>query len=197
VRSGADPGRPLDWPHPGGASSSAAAHAALWSLVGRPSGRACLCPWGEAQGTSACDVTTTASSCCGPATVAVTRDGLPVTAALAAARGALSERRLVITGTPDLSALASVRAGTVSITLTTGNQRSKRPPLKIKSARGKMQLTSNWRIPASSSFRAGGCLRRAHRRLLDACWRLQQWPGGGRFRARRVRQLHSRLLDPW
>jgi hypothetical protein len=35
ARSGADPPRPLDWPNPGGESSSAAAPAALWSLVGR------------------------------------------------------------------------------------------------------------------------------------------------------------------
>jgi hypothetical protein len=47
------------------------------------------------------------------------RDGSPVTAALAAIRGAFDERRLIIIGAPDLSALAGARAGTIGVTLST------------------------------------------------------------------------------
>jgi hypothetical protein len=50
---------------------------------------------------------------------AVSRDGSPIAAALAAVRGALAERRLVVTGVPDLSTLAGVRAGTIGVTLST------------------------------------------------------------------------------
>jgi hypothetical protein len=49
--------------------------------------------------------------------VAVTRDGSPVAAALAAVCGALSERCLVVAGVPILSALAGARAGMVGVTL--------------------------------------------------------------------------------
>jgi hypothetical protein len=42
---------------------------------------------------------------------AMSRGDSPVTVVLAAARGALSERRLVVTGAPNLSALAGARAG--------------------------------------------------------------------------------------
>jgi hypothetical protein len=48
---------------------------------------------------------------------AVTRDGSPIAAALAAVCGALSERRLVVAGVPNLSALAGVRVGMVGVTL--------------------------------------------------------------------------------
>jgi hypothetical protein len=48
---------------------------------------------------------------------AVTHDGSPITAALAAVCGALSERRLVVVGVPNLSALAGVRVGMVGVTL--------------------------------------------------------------------------------
>jgi hypothetical protein len=48
---------------------------------------------------------------------AVSRDGSLITAVLAVARGALSERCLVVTGAPDLSALAGARAGTIGVTL--------------------------------------------------------------------------------
>jgi hypothetical protein len=50
---------------------------------------------------------------------AVSRDGSPVAAAPATVRGALDERRLVVTGAPDLSALAGMRAGTIGVTLST------------------------------------------------------------------------------
>jgi hypothetical protein len=84
--------------------------------------------WSPAAGTSAgdADATTVAavaaataavSSCCGPVATAVSRDGSLITAVLAVARGALSERCLVVTGAPDLSALAGARAGTISVTL--------------------------------------------------------------------------------
>jgi hypothetical protein len=49
--------------------------------------------------------------------IAVSRDGSPAAAALTAVRDALDERRLIITGTPDLSTLAGVRAGTIGVTL--------------------------------------------------------------------------------
>jgi hypothetical protein len=116
---------------------------------------------------------------------------------LAAVRDTLSERCLVVTGVPDLSALAGARAGTVGVTLSTRNQKSKRQPLEVKGARGEMRLTSNWRITASSSSRAGGYLCRARWRLRGARWHLHRWPGGGRFHACRQYQLHSRLSGPW
>jgi hypothetical protein len=46
-------------------------------------------------------------------------DGSPITTAVATVRGALDEHRLIITGAPDLSALAGARAGTIGITLWT------------------------------------------------------------------------------
>jgi hypothetical protein len=117
ARSGADPGRPLDWPYPGGASPSAAASAGLWSLTGRLSERAYSRPWGGAWGTSAYDIVVVASSCCRLVAAAVTRGGSPVASALAAVRGALSECRLVVASVPNLSALAGMRAGMVGVTL--------------------------------------------------------------------------------
>jgi hypothetical protein len=48
---------------------------------------------------------------------AASRDGSPVTAALAAVCDALNERHLVVMGAPDLSALAGARAGTIGVTL--------------------------------------------------------------------------------
>jgi hypothetical protein len=113
-------------------------------------------PCGGARGTSAYDIAAAVSSCCGLATAAVTRDGSPVAVTLAAVYGTLSERRLVIEGIPDLSALAGGRAGTVGVTLSTRKQNSKRPPLKTKGVRGEMLLTSNWKITAFFSSRAGG-----------------------------------------
>jgi hypothetical protein len=68
VRSGAGAGWLPNWPHPGGASSSATSPAASRSPAGWLSGRACPCPWEGAWGTRTCDVTaadTAASSCCG------------------------------------------------------------------------------------------------------------------------------------
>jgi hypothetical protein len=52
---GADPVRPLDWPHPGGESSSAVAPAAPWSSASWLSKRAYPRPWGGAWGTNAWD----------------------------------------------------------------------------------------------------------------------------------------------
>jgi hypothetical protein len=60
------------------------------------------------------------------------RGGSPITAALAAVRGTLTERHPVVAGAPDLSALAGVRAWTISVTLPTRKQKSKRQPLEIK-----------------------------------------------------------------
>jgi hypothetical protein len=100
------------------------------------------------RGTSACDVSTVSSSCCGPKTAAVTRDGSPaaitlaaatsvccgpvtaavaredspVTVALATVRGTLAERRPIVAGALDLSALAGARAGTIGVTLSTRKQ---------------------------------------------------------------------------
>jgi hypothetical protein len=191
--------------------------------VGRLSGRACPRPWGEARGTSTCDVAIAASSCCGPATAAVTRDGLPIAVALAVAtstcrgpvteagtrdgspvaaalapvRVTLAERRPIVAGAPDLSALAGMMARMISITKSTREQKSKRQPLEIKGTRGEMLLTSSWRNPASSSSRAEGYLRRARWRLRGACWRLHRQPGGGRFRTHRGYQFHGRLPGPW
>jgi hypothetical protein len=170
ARSGADSGRLLNWPYPGGESPSAAAPAALWSLVGRLPKRAYLRPCGEAWGTNAREAAVTASSCCGLAVA--TRDSSTVVTALAANCGALSERRLVVAGVPDLSALAGVRAGTVGVTLSAKKRKSERLPLEIEGARGETLLTSNWRIPASSSLRAGGSSV-TRRRLYGACWHFQ------------------------
>jgi hypothetical protein len=169
ARSGADPGRPLDWPHPGGESSSAAAPAAPWSPVGQLYERVCPHPWGGARGTDVCDAAAT-SSCCGLGLGH--RHPKSLVVALAAVRGALSERRLVVAGIPNLSSLAGARVGTVDITLSAKKRKSERQPLEIEGARGEMLLTSNWRIPASSSLRAGGYLRRARWHLRGACWRL-------------------------
>jgi hypothetical protein len=47
------------------------------------------------------------------------RDGSPATAALAAARGTLSERRPVVADVLNFSALTSARAGTAGNPLTT------------------------------------------------------------------------------
>jgi hypothetical protein len=71
------------------------------------------------------------------------REGSPVAAALTIVHGALFECRLVIAGVPDLSAFAGARAEMVGITLSTRKKMSKRPPLKIRGARGEMLLTSN------------------------------------------------------
>jgi hypothetical protein len=49
----------------------------------------------------------------------VSRGSSPVATALAAARDTLNERHLVVTGAPDLSALAGVRAETIGVTLRT------------------------------------------------------------------------------
>jgi hypothetical protein len=70
-------------------------------------------------GTSACEAATTAPSCCGLAAAIMMRDGSPATAALAAARGTLSERRPVVTDVLNFSALTSARAGTAGNPLTT------------------------------------------------------------------------------
>jgi hypothetical protein len=45
------------------------------------------------------------------------RDGSPVAVALAAVCDSLDERHLIVTGTPDLSAMAGARAGTIGVTL--------------------------------------------------------------------------------
>jgi hypothetical protein len=100
----------------------------------------------------------------------VTRDGSPAAATLTAVRGALSERHLVVAGVPNLSALASARAGTVGVTLLAKKRKNERLPLETEGTRVEVLLTSNWRILASSSLRAGGYLRRARWRLRGTCW---------------------------
>jgi hypothetical protein len=70
-------------------------------------------------------------SCCGPVATAVSRGGSPVVTALAVARGALRECRLVVTGAPDLSAFAGARAGMSSITLRTRKHEGEHRPLKF------------------------------------------------------------------
>jgi type IV secretory pathway TrbL component len=60
-----------------------------------------------------------AASSCDPVAAAVPRGGSSVVAALPAACGALSKRRLIGTDTSDLSALAGARAGTDEVTLRT------------------------------------------------------------------------------
>jgi hypothetical protein len=75
---------------------------------------------GDADTTAAATAATAAaSSCCGPEATAASHDGSPVTVTLTAAYGALDERRLVVTGAPDQSALAGARAGTIGVTLRT------------------------------------------------------------------------------
>jgi hypothetical protein len=51
-------------------------------------------------------------------------DSSPVSAALAAVSSTLAERRPVVAGAPDLSALAGARAGTIGVTLSTRKQKS-------------------------------------------------------------------------
>jgi hypothetical protein len=131
ARSGADPGRPLDWPHPGEHHNQQRAPSRSWSPVGRLSERACPRPCGGAWGTSACDVAAAASSCCSLVTAAVTRGGSLVAAAV---RGTLAERHLVVAGVPNLSALAGARPGMVRMTLSAKKQKSERRPLEIEGA---------------------------------------------------------------
>jgi hypothetical protein len=104
--------------------------------------------WSPAVGTSADDAESTTiaaaaaaaaavPSCCGPVATTMSRGGSPVAAALAAAHGALNERRLVVTGAPDPSALAGARAGTTGVTLRTKKHKDEHQPLEIKGAWGK------------------------------------------------------------
>jgi hypothetical protein len=92
---------------------------------------------GDAPATAVAAATAAISSCCGLVATAVSHDGSPVAAALAAARGALDERRLVITGAPDLTALAGARARTIGVTLRTKKHKDEHRPLEIKGAQGK------------------------------------------------------------
>jgi tRNA-binding EMAP/Myf-like protein len=63
---------------------------------------------------------------------AVSHDGSPVPTALTAVRGALAERRLVVTGVPNLSALAGVRARTIGVTLSIKSRRINTSPSKSR-----------------------------------------------------------------
>jgi hypothetical protein len=136
VRSGADGGWPPNRPHPGGASSSAASPAASQYPARWLSGRACSRPSEGARGTSTCDAAA-ASPCCGPVAATVLHDSSPVAAALTVIRCALAERRLVVMGVPDLSALAGARAGMIGVTLLTKKRKNKRQPLEIKGVEGR------------------------------------------------------------
>jgi hypothetical protein len=68
---------------------------------------------------------------------AVLRSGSPVAAALTTTCGALDKRRLIVTGAPNLSALAGARAGTIGVTLQTKKHKDEHLPLEIKGAQGK------------------------------------------------------------
>jgi hypothetical protein len=143
--SGADAGQVPHWPHPGGGASSSVMSTTAWSpAVGTSAGDAI---------TSAVATTAAASSYCNPVTIAVSRSGSPVAAALAAAHATLDERRLVSTGTPDMSALTGARVGTIGVTLRTRKHKDEHQPLKIQGARGEVLLTSIWRSLVSSSSR--------------------------------------------
>jgi hypothetical protein len=76
------------------------------------------------------------TSRCGPMAMAVSRGGSPDAAALAAARGALDERRLIGTHASDLSTLAGARAGTIGVTLRTGNTRVSIGPSESRTHEG-------------------------------------------------------------
>jgi hypothetical protein len=183
-------------PTRGGASSSVEAPAAPWSPVGRLSGQACPCPWGGAWGTSACDVAAAASSCCGLATAAVTRDGSPVAAALPAGCGALSERRLFFVGVLDLSAFAGARAGRSASPCQQEIKRLSDLPSKSKAREGRcwppqigeslLPLPRGLGVPSSRPLAPPWCLLApppmAQRRALP---RPPQVP------------IHGHFLGPW
>jgi hypothetical protein len=69
--------------------------------------------------------------------MAASRDGSPVAVALAAVRGALDERRLVVIGVPDLGTLAGAREVTIGVTLQTKRHKDKHQPLDIKGVDGR------------------------------------------------------------
>jgi hypothetical protein len=100
--------------------------------------------WSSAEGTGAGDAVATAgaaaaavSSCYGPVATTVLCDGSPAAAVLTSVSGTLSEHRLVVTGAPDLSALAGARAGTIGVTLRAKQHEDEHLPLKIEGAQGK------------------------------------------------------------
>jgi hypothetical protein len=132
--SGADVGQFSHWPHlRGGASSSRTSTTATRSLVVGESA-------GDADVAAAIAVVATAAAtapCYSPVAIVVPRGGSPVAAALAAAHGALYERRLVSTAASDLSTLAGARAGTVGVTLRTRNTRVSIDPSKSRTHGGK------------------------------------------------------------
>jgi hypothetical protein len=103
--------------------------------------------WSPVVGTSAGDIdaTTFAAAadaaavvpyCCGLVATTVSRRGSPVTAVLAAAHGALRERRLLVTGAPDLSALAGAREGTSGVTLRTRKHKGEHHSSKLRALMG-------------------------------------------------------------
>jgi hypothetical protein len=128
VGSGADVGRFPHWTHPGGGASSSAMSTTAWSpAAGIGVGDADA---GDAAATVVAAATPT--SRCGPVTMAVSRGGSPDAAALTVSRGALDECRLVGTDASDLSTLAGARAGTIGVTLRTGNTRVSFDPSKSR-----------------------------------------------------------------
>jgi hypothetical protein len=84
--------------------------------------------------------------CYGLAVAVVTRAG-----SSAIARDTLSKRRPVVADLLNLSTLTGARAGMTNDPLSTKERKGERLPLEIEDARGEALLTSNWRIPASSS----------------------------------------------
>jgi hypothetical protein len=75
-------------------------------------------------------------SCCGLVATTVSRGSSPVAALLATAYGALREHRLVVTGTPDLSAFTGARAGTSGVTLRTRKHEGEHRPSKFRARAG-------------------------------------------------------------
>jgi hypothetical protein len=113
------------------------------------------------------------SSCYGPVATAVSCGGSPIATALAAARGALDERRLVITGTPDLSALAIARAGMIGVTLRMKKHKDEHQSLKIKGARGKRCSPQVGEASLHLPRGFGGCRCCTRRRRRGICRRLR------------------------
>jgi hypothetical protein len=156
ARSRANPGRLLDWPHPGGC------------IVISRSPRRPVVPGGPALRTS---LPVPLGRGVGDQCLRRRRRRFFLLRPRDCSRNArrLARRRRArcwlrrplrtppfLRGCSRLERLCRREGRAVGVTLSTRNQKVKRPPLEVKGARGEMLATSNWRIPASSSSRAGG-----------------------------------------
>jgi hypothetical protein len=131
---------------------------------------------GDADVAAAITVVATAAAtapCCSPVAIVVPRGGSSVAATLAAAHGALYERRLVSTAASDLSTLAGARAGTVGVTLRMRNTRVSIDPSKSRTHGGNTAHL-NLEKPRFLFLRVQGApllhpyhCRGAHRRLRN------------------------------